>query len=60
MAKLIVTLTPENSRGVPLFLDIVDKEVKITDDLIEALLERYLDRDIYERLFVSERDKRNL
>ena len=60
MAKLILTLTPENSRGVPLFLDIVDKEVKITDDLIEALLERYLDKDIYERLFVSERDKRNL
>lgn len=60
MARLIITLTPENSRGVPLFLDIVDKEVKISDDLIEALLEKYLDRGIYERLFISERDKRNL
>lgn len=60
MARLVLTLTPENSRGVPLFLDIVDKEVKISDDLIKALLEKYLDRDIYERLFVSERDKRNL
>lgn len=59
MAKLIFTLTPENSRGVPLWLDIVDKEVKISDNMIEALMERYLDRGLYERFFVSERDKRN-
>lgn len=59
MARLVFTLTPENSRGVPLWLDIVDKEVKISDDIMEALMERYMDRDIYERFFVSERDKRN-
>lgn len=59
MANLVFTLTPENSRGVPLWLDIVDKEVKISDDLIRALMERYLDRDVYERFFVSERDKRS-
>lgn len=58
MAKLVFTLTPENSRGVPLWLDIVDKEVKISDDIMRALLERYMDRGIYERFFVSERDKR--
>lgn len=59
MARLVFTLTPENSRGVPLWLDIVDQEVKISDDVMKALMERYMDRGIYERFFVSERDKRN-
>ncbi|RVU54116.1 DNA double-strand break repair nuclease NurA [Anaerosphaera multitolerans] len=59
-ANLIYTLTPYNSRGIPLWLDIVDKEVRITDKLIKSMLEEYLDRDIYERFFVSERDRRSL
>ena len=59
MARLVFTLTPENSRGVPLWLDIVDKEVLISDDMIKAMLEQYMDRGLYERFFVSERDKRN-
>lgn len=59
MARLVLTLTPENSRGVPLWLDIVDKEVKISDEIMRALVERYMDRDIYERFFISERDKRS-
>lgn len=59
VTRLILTLTPENSRGVPLWLDIVDTEVKISDQMTRALLQRYMDRGIYERFFVSERDKRN-
>lgn len=59
MARLVFTLTPENSRGVPLWLDIVDKEVKISDDIMRGLMEAYMDRGIFERFFVSERDKRN-
>lgn len=59
ISRLVLSLTPENSRGVPLWLDIVDKEVKISDDMLKALLERYLDRGIYQRFFVSERDKRS-
>lgn len=58
MARLIFTLTPENSRGVPLWLDIVDKEVKISDAMMKGLLERYMDKGIYDRFFVSEREKR--
>ncbi|TJX13205.1 DNA double-strand break repair nuclease NurA [Tissierella creatinini] len=58
MANLVFTLTPENSRGVPLWLDIVDKEVKISDDIMKSLFETYMDRGIYERFFVSERVKR--
>lgn len=60
MSRLIFTLTPENSRGVPLWLDLVDKEVQISDALMKGLLERYLDRGLYERFFVSERAKRTL
>ncbi len=60
VANLVYTLTPINSRGVPLWLDIVDREVKVTDTIMEGLLKDFLDRDIYERFFVSERDKRVL
>ncbi|MFR4554276.1 DNA double-strand break repair nuclease NurA [Peptoniphilus sp.] len=60
ISKLIYTLTPMSSRGVPLWLDIVDKDVKITDEILTTLLEEYLDRDVYERFFISERDKRSL
>lgn len=59
MARLVFTLTPENSRGIPLWLDMVDKEVKISDALMKGLIERYMDKDIYERFFVSERSKRD-
>lgn len=58
MGRLVFTLTPENSRGVPLWLDIVDKEVLISDAIMKGLMERYMDRDIYERFFISERAKR--
>lgn len=60
ISSLIYTLTPMSSRGVPLWLDIVDKDVKITDEILTTLLEEYLDRDVYERFFISERDKRTL
>ncbi len=59
MGRLVFTLTPENSRGVPLWLDLVDQEVKISDALMKGLMEKYMDRDIYERFFISERAKRN-
>ena len=59
MGRLILTLTPENSRGIPLWLDIVDEEVKISDALMKGLMERYMDRGLYERFFIPERDKRN-
>ncbi|MDO5041083.1 MAG: DNA double-strand break repair nuclease NurA [Peptoniphilus sp.] len=60
VAELVYTLTPYNSRGVPLWIDIVDKEVKITDVLIKSMLQEHLDRDIYERFFITERDRRGI
>lgn len=59
MARLVLTLTPENSRGIPLWLDIVDKEVKISDEMMKGLLEMYMDRELYERFFMAQRDKRS-
>nr|WP_300004735.1 DNA double-strand break repair nuclease NurA [Tissierella sp.] len=59
MGRLILTLTPQNSRGIPLWLDIIDEEVKISDQLMKGLMERYMDRSLYERFFIAERDKRN-
>nr|WP_272879016.1 DNA double-strand break repair nuclease NurA [Clostridium sp. Cult2] len=60
MAKLVFTLTPKDGRGVPLWIDIVDSEVKIPDKMIRGLLESYLDREILEKFFISERDKRTM
>ena len=58
MARLVLSLTPQGGRGVPLWIDMVDREVKISDQMMTALMKRYLDRGVYERFFVSERDKR--
>lgn len=59
-AQIAYSLTPKNSRGVPLWIDIVDSEVKIGDDLLEFLLKDYLDRDVFELFFNSERMNRTL
>lgn len=60
MADLIFSITPEDSRGVPIWLDIVDEEVKVSDALMKAMMENYLDRGLYERFFICERDKRSV
>ncbi len=60
MARLVFSLTPKDGRGVPLWIDIVDCEVRIPDKMIRGLLESYLDREILEKFFISERDKRTL
>ena len=59
MSRLIFTLTQKTAGGA-LWLDLVDKEVQISDAIMKNLLERYLDRDIYERFFISERARRTL
>lgn len=56
--SLILALTDENSRGIPLLLDYVDAESRITHKMMEELLELYLEPKHYERLFRSQRSKR--
>ncbi|NLM05304.1 MAG: DNA double-strand break repair nuclease NurA [Tissierellia bacterium] len=58
MASLVLSITPYNSRGVPLFIDITDNEVKIKNSVLRALLETGLDRRNLEVFIRSERDKR--
>lgn len=56
--NFLVSITPEESRGIPLILDIVDSESKIRSDEVEALVDSFLDRDIKEGLFRPQRDRR--
>lgn len=58
LANLVFSLCPIDGRGVPLWLDITDREAKISHAYMEGMLEQFLDRDIYIRFFVSERDLR--
>ena len=59
VANLVYTLTPRDSRGIPLWLDIVDKSVRITDKMMESLLSAYLGDD-YVELIRPKREKREL
>lgn len=56
--SLIKNTTSFNSRGIPILIDKVDEHVKIKDETVEQLLERYIDKDIMELYFVSKRKKR--
>lgn len=58
MANLCYSLTPQMSRGVPLIIDMVDKEVKIDDKLMKEIVLSYIDSDLVERFFRSERSMR--
>lgn len=58
MAELVYTLTPEDSRGIPIWLDVVDHEVRISDQMMESLIDTYLDSDLKKRLFASKRNER--
>lgn len=58
IANLCYSLTPQMSRGVPLIIDMVDKEVKIDDKLMREIVLAYLDTDLVERFFRSERSMR--
>lgn len=60
MAALVYTLTPMDSRGIPLWLDIIDNQVRITDQMMEALVEEYIDADLRHRLLVAKRQNRDL
>jgi len=57
LCSLIFTLTPEDSRGIPLWLDVVDQKVRITDGMMEGLLSTYLGEDYMEYL-MPKRNKR--
>lgn len=58
IASLLLTLTPRDGRGIPLWLDHVDLEVRVTDKLVEALVEQYIDPELKKRFFEKKRGTR--
>jgi hypothetical protein len=55
--ELIASLTPLDSRGIPLWIDIVDKNVRITHQETEVLMGS-MDRDIREKFVIANHDRR--
>lgn len=58
IADVVFTLTPREGRGIPIILDMIDREVRITDRLVEALVEEYIDPALKRRLFTPKRTER--
>ena len=58
VAKVIYTLTPQDGRGIPLWLDIVDNEVRISNKMMDAMIDNYIDPDLKQMLFHSKRSDR--
>lgn len=55
---LVYLLTPKEGRGIPFWIDIVDSEVKLTDDTIKMLIDSYIDNVYKERYFTGKRNRR--
>ncbi|GAE36552.1 DNA double-strand break repair nuclease NurA [Halalkalibacter akibai] len=60
IASLLLTLTPSGGRGIPLWLDHIDREVRVTDKLVEALVEQYIEPEMRKRFFEKKRGARPL
>ncbi|MDD4570385.1 MAG: DNA double-strand break repair nuclease NurA, partial [Tepidanaerobacteraceae bacterium] len=59
VVDLVFTLTPRDGRGIPLWLDIIDKNVRITDAVMKGLLSTYLGED-YVEFLIPKREKREI
>lgn len=58
ITNLVLTLTPDMSRGIPFILDIVDKYAKVTDKDMQYFIKKYISEDV-KRLYLDEaRQKR--
>jgi hypothetical protein len=55
----LYAITPSGSRGIPLLLDIVDAEIKISHKEMEMLAEVCLDADIREKYLIANRKRRD-
>ena len=58
--NFLYTVTPSHGRGFPLWLDVVDAEVRITSEQVEVLLAAYLDPALRELFFRPLRARREL
>lgn len=58
LLDIIYTLTPKQGRGIPFWLDIVDNQVRVTDPLVQAMIEEYIDPELRQRLLATKRNER--
>ena len=57
LAEMLFTLTPRDGRGIPIWMDIVDREVRLTDVELHAYMD-FLDPDL-RRILEPKRNARN-
>lgn len=55
----LYTITPERGRGFPLWLDLVDAEVRLTTAYVEGMMAAYLDPDLVELFLRPLRSRRD-
>ena len=55
VASFIMFITERNGRGIPFFLDMVDREVKLTEKEIRLMGKQFLDEEIFETFFTPKR-----
>lgn len=56
--SLAAQLTPENGRGIPIWIDVVDSEVRITNKAIEDLVNSFINADLKQMLLSAKRKER--
>lgn len=56
--SFVLTMSDENTRGVPFLLDLIDKKTRIDNKQAEILAKKYLDTEMYQSIFRSQRSKR--
>ncbi|WP_209125710.1 DNA double-strand break repair nuclease NurA [Alkalihalobacillus sp. BA299] len=55
ICDFLYSTTPREGRGIPLFLDMIDRDVRISDKLVEALVEQYIHPELKQRLLSPKR-----
>lgn len=58
--NFLYTITPSASRGIPLWLDMIDHEVRITHQETQLLIQSTLDASVVEKLFKAQRSRRDI
>lgn len=56
--NIINTLTPNNGQGIPAWLQLIDAKVRLRKKDIDKILYTCLDRDIIEKYFIPNRERR--
>jgi hypothetical protein len=58
VVNLLYTLTPRDGRGIPIWLDLVDSQVRISPGMLDLLIDTCLDEELKRKLFLPKRRER--